>query len=78
MPLGPNRAPGRYDVPVSKGAPKDLISPIHSVGSSSGHTYEGNVELLVAAIQAGPVWQTAKGSNARENGVSLQESMEVI
>ena len=47
MPLGPKRAPGRYDVPVSKGAPCDVISLCYLTLFEDGGTYERNVEFLL-------------------------------
>ena len=47
MPLGPKRAPGRYDVPVSKGAPGNLVRLCFSIPFEDGGTYERNVELLL-------------------------------
>ncbi len=48
MPLGPKRAPGRYDVPVSNGAPAMYISgqtlPIRSLWLRTNESY---VELLI-------------------------------
>ena len=36
MPVGPNRAPGRYDVPVSKGAPMKAMSNFSALLARQG------------------------------------------
>ena len=47
MPLGPKRAPGRYDVPVSKGAPEKLMRLCFLVFFEGCATYERNIECLL-------------------------------
>lgn len=64
MPLGPKRAPGRYEVPVSNGAPKFGVSPGLCAPQETGHTYEGNIVFLFVAGKARPVWETSKGGDA--------------
>ena len=34
-------------------------------------TEKGNIELLAVVGQAGPVWETAEGGNAGEDGIGL-------
>lgn len=69
MPLGPNRAPGRYDVPVSNGAP--AVVQYCMFETVLALTYEGNVIFLMVACEAREVWETAKGGDAREDRVGL-------
>jgi hypothetical protein len=38
MPLGPKRAPGRYEVPVSNGAPVDVLDPTSTSTASKSLT----------------------------------------
>ena len=78
MPLGPKRAPGRYEVPVSNGAPGAPASERSGAwggawGSAAGGvlTEEGDVVLLRVAAQAREVRQAAEGGDAREHGVGL-------
>jgi hypothetical protein len=69
MPLGPKRAPGRYEVPVSKGAPATLsISEI--LLAIRYRTNECNVEVRVGG-QARTVRQTTERGDTRENGIRL-------
>jgi hypothetical protein len=55
MPLGPNRAPGLYDVPVSKGAPV-MFSIRIQVLYGCHCTYESNIEALILTGEARKVW----------------------
>ena len=74
MPEGPKRAPGRYEVPVSKGAPIEECE--HWAASKRERlvsTDKGNVILDIGRTQARLVGQTSKGRDAREDGISLTE-----
>ena len=75
MPEGPNRAPGRYEVPVSKGAPCPCVSCVARAPDSLGlvsRTDEGQVVGHVLLAQAGLVRQASERGDAREDGVRLQ------
>jgi hypothetical protein len=69
MPLGPKRAPGRYDVPVSKGAPAELSDTKISCGLSI-LTDECNVVFRMR-VQARAVRQAAEGGDSGEHRVGL-------
>jgi hypothetical protein len=69
MPLGPNRAPGRYEVPVSKGAPIAL-SDTETSSLARSLTDERNVEFCMS-VQTRAVWQTAERRDPREHGIGL-------
>lgn len=69
MPLGPKRAPGRYEVPVSKGAPMALLGYSFPRAACS-LTNECNVKVRVGR-QARTVWEAAERGDAREYGIRL-------
>jgi hypothetical protein len=70
MPLGPKRAPGRYEVPVSKGAPILLLERKLPPYAERDCTNERNVELRVA-FEAWVVWQATECGDSGEDGVGL-------
>jgi hypothetical protein len=63
MPLGPKRAPGRYEVPVSKGAPN--LVRLRSAMYLTNPTNEGNVVFGVGG-QARAVRKAAECGDARK------------
>jgi hypothetical protein len=71
MPLGPKRAPGRYDVPVSNGAPEAT-----SVGAiyfaALIRTNEGDIVVCMCR-QTRAVWKATERGDAREDRVRLIE-----
>jgi hypothetical protein len=70
MPLGPKRAPGRYDVPVSKGAPMCWSEcELHSYATQV-RTDERNVILRIS-LQTRVVWETTECGDTGEDGVGL-------
>jgi hypothetical protein len=70
MPLGPKRAPGRYEVPVSKGAPISLSERKLLPGAKRNRTDEGDIELRVS-LEAWVVWQATECGDTGEDGVGL-------
>jgi len=73
IPDGPNRAPGRYEVPVSNGAPVCISFPPMEprMFLANGHTNERNVKLHIIGRQTRIIWESSKGAYAREYGIGL-------
>jgi hypothetical protein len=69
MPLGPKRAPGRYDVPVSKGAPVALSIGMFYI-AAQGHTNESDIVVCVC-VQTWTVRKTTECGDSREDRVRL-------
>jgi len=62
MPDGPKRAPGLYEVPVSKGAPGLTLHQLLAFYPAliSRLTKEGDIEFLDIGREAWPIWKPAE------------------
>jgi len=83
MPDGPNRAPGRYDVPVSKGAPllgggKSGTAIKRSIPQRGTQTDESDIVCYVLVVKARLIGEPAKGGDAREDRVGLQPQFSIM
>ena len=65
-------SPGRYEVPVSKGAPVHYSSAVvYPNWSMHVRTNKGDIELLSIAGKARVVRQSPKGADTREDAICL-------